>query len=230
MTNSYINPTQPTASEPRYSQDAPAWQDVEIVDVPAVEEPEPAEGAPEPIRIIDEPDPGEATAGDAVIEYTRDHLPVNMGVDTDHSDFTREQAEQLVGDIQEQLYETAKSQKRLHDLIAQAYDGRAWIALGYPAGQIGWNQLCQDKFTADAVRMTVQQRTNLILSFQDDPISNRSPRPRSESARARSGRPSKRRRAPPRSRNRSWARTANATACRSSRRRNASNSTRRSMT
>ena len=174
MTNSYINPTQPTASEPRYSQDAPAWQDVEIVDVPAVEEPDSAEGAPEPIRIIDEPEPGEATAGDAVIEYTRDHLPVNMGVDTNHSDFTREQAEQLVGDIQEQLYETAKSQKRLHDLIAQAYDGRAWIALGYPAGLIGWNQLCQDRFTADAVRMTVQQRTNLILSFQDDPISNRS--------------------------------------------------------
>ena len=53
MTNSYINPTQPTASEPRYSQNEPAWQDVEIVDVPAVEEPEPAEGAPEPIRIID---------------------------------------------------------------------------------------------------------------------------------------------------------------------------------
>ncbi|MFQ9082285.1 MAG: hypothetical protein ACLR4V_07495 [Bifidobacterium bifidum] len=131
-----------------------------------------AEGAPEPIRIIDEPEPGEATAGDAVIEYTRDHLPVNMGVDTNHSDFTREQAEQLVGDIQEQLYETAKSQKRLHDLIAQAYDGRAWIALGYPAGQIGWNRMCQDKFTADAVRLTVQQRTNLILSFQDDPISN----------------------------------------------------------
>ena len=142
MTNSYINPTQPTASEPRYSQNEHAWQDVEIVDVPAVEEPEPAEGAPEPIRIIDEPDPGEATAGDAVIEYTRDHLPVNMGVDTNQSDFTREQAEQLVGDIQEQLYETAKSQKSLHDLIAQAYDGRAWIALGYPAGLIGWNQLC----------------------------------------------------------------------------------------
>ena len=137
MTNSYINPTQPTASEPRYSQNEPAWQDVEIVDVPAVEEPDSAEGAPEPIRIIDEPEPGEATAGDAVIEYTRDHLPVNMGVDTNQSDFTREQAEQLVGDIQEQLYETAKSQKRLHDLIAQAYDGRAWIALGYPAGQIG---------------------------------------------------------------------------------------------
>lgn len=97
-----------------------------------------------------------------------------MGVDTNQSDFTREQAEQLVGDIQEQLYETAKSQKRLHDLIAQAYDGRAWIALGYPAGQIGWNRMCQDRFTADAVRLTVQQRTNLILSFQDDPISNRS--------------------------------------------------------
>ena len=143
MTNSYINPTQPTASEPRYSQNEPAWQDVEIVDVPAVEEPEPAEGAPEPIRIIDEPEPGEVTAGDAVIEYTRDHLPVNMGVDTNQSDFTREQAEQLVGD------------------------------LGYPAGQIGWNQLCQDKFTADAVRLTVQQRTNLILSFQSDGISNR---------------------------------------------------------
>ena len=140
MTNSYINPTQPTTGEPRYSQDAPAWQDVEIVDVPAVEEPDSAEGAPEPIRIIDEPEPGEATAGDAVIEYTRDHLPVNMGVDTNQSDFTREQAEQLVGDIQEQLYETAKSQKSLHDLIAQAYDGRAWIALGYPAGQIGWNR------------------------------------------------------------------------------------------
>ena len=172
MTNSYINPTQPTASEPRYSQNEPAWQDVEIVDVPAVEGPGPAEGAPEPIRIIDEPETGEATAGDAVIEYTRDHLPVNMGVDTNQSDFTREQAEQLVGDIQEQLYETAKSQKHLHDLIAQAYDGRAWIALGYPAGQIGWNRMCQDKFTADAVRLTVQQRTNLILSFQDDPISN----------------------------------------------------------
>ena len=37
MTNSYINPTQPTASEPRYSQNEPAWQDVEIVGVPAVE-------------------------------------------------------------------------------------------------------------------------------------------------------------------------------------------------
>ena len=183
MTNSYINPTQPTTGEPRYSQDAPAWQDSNVFSALAGaervfavmdEEPEPAEGAPEPIRIIDEPEPGEATAGDAVIEYTRDHLPVNMGVDTNQSDFTREQAEQLVGDIQEQLYETAKSQKRLHDLIAQAYDGRAWIALGYPAGQIGWNRMCQDRFTADAVRLTVQQRTNLILSFQDDPISNRS--------------------------------------------------------
>lgn len=234
MTNSYINPTQPTASEPRYSQDAPAWQDVEIVDVPAVEEPDSAEGAPEPIRIIDEPEPGEATAGDAVIEYTRDHLPVNMGVDTNHSDFTREQAEQLVGDIQEQLYETAKSQKRLHDLIAQAYDGRAWIALGYPAGLIGWNRMCQDRFTADAVRLTVQQRTNLILSFQDDPISNVALAAALGVSDRTVGRALKKNKkspkAPPRSRSRSWARMANDTACRSSRRRNASNSTRRSMT
>ncbi len=171
MTNSYINPTADHRRTPIFTGCPRMAQDVEIVDVPAVEA-----GAGRGARPADphhrRAGTGEATAGDAVIEYTRDHLPVNMGVDTNHSDFTREQAEQLVGDIQEQLYETAKSQKSLHDLIAQAYDGRAWIALGYPAGLIGWNQLCQDRFTADAVRMTVQQRTNLILSFQDDPISN----------------------------------------------------------
>lgn len=190
-----------------------------------------AEGAPEPIRIIDEPEPGEATAATRSSEYTRDHLPVNMGVDTNQSDFTREQAEQLVGDIQEQLYETAKSQKRLHDLIAQAYDGRAWIALGYPAGQIGWNRMCQDRFTADAVRLTVQQRTNLILSFQDDPISNRSLAAAlgSQRGHGQEGRQKGEGRRREAETGRGHGRP-NATACRSSRRRNASNSTRRSMT
>ena len=153
-----------------------------------------------------------------------------MGVDTNHSDFTREQAEQLVGDIQEQLYETAKSQKSLHDLIAQAYDGRAWIALGYPAGQIGWNRMCQDRFTADAVRLTVQQRTNLILSFQDDPISNRSLAAALGVSEGTVRKAVKRRRAPPRSRKPVVGADGKRTACRSSRRRNASSSTRRSMT
>ena len=132
MTNSYINPTQPTASEPRYSQNEPAWQDVEIVDVPAVEEPEPAEGAPEPIRIIDEPEPGEVTAGDAVIEYTRDHLPVNMGVDTNQSDFTREQAEQRQqqdiaerdGQQQERLSHRARGSDSRADCRDKRGDGR----------------------------------------------------------------------------------------------------------
>ena len=201
--------------------------------MPAVEEPEPAEGAPEPIRIIDEPEPGEVTAGDAVIEYTRDHLPVDMGVDTNHSDFTREQAEQLVGDIQEQLYETAKSpEKPARPLIAPGHttDARGSPS-DYPAGTDPAGTGCA-RTGSPPTRPSHRPATH-----QPHPSASRTTRsatgpsrPRSESARARSGRPSKRRRAPPRSRSRSWVRTANATACRSSRRRNASSSTRRSMT
>ena len=229
MTNSYINPTQPNTGEPRYSQDAPAWQDVRSSTCPPWRT---GTG-----RGRSRADPHHRRAGTGGGHgRRRGHRiharppTVNMGVDTNQSDFTREQAEQLVGDIQEQLYETAKSQKRLHDLIAQAFTGRAWIALGYPAGLIGWNQLCQDRFTADAVRMTVQQRTNLILSFQDDPISNRSLAAAlgvSEGTVRKAVKKAKGAAAKPKP---VVGADGKRTACRSSRRRNASNSTRRSMT
>ncbi|KFI93187.1 hypothetical protein BISA_1352 [Bifidobacterium saguini DSM 23967] len=172
MTNSYINPTQQSTDKNEYSQEASAMQDVEIVDADLVENDE-EQGAPEPIRIIEQPEPQELTVGDAVIEYAQNTLPVSVGENVFGSRFTREEAEKLIADIQEQLYETAKSQQKLHESINEAFNGRAWIALGYERGEAGWLKMCKEKFTPDAIRFTVQQRTNLVLSFQTDPISNR---------------------------------------------------------
>ena len=82
--------------------------------------------------------------------------------------------------------------------------------------------------------MTVQQRTNLILSFQDDPISNVALAAALGVSDRTVGRALKKNAKSPKGASAKPKPVVGAdgkrTACRSSRRRNASNSTRRSMT
>lgn len=166
MSNSYTNPTLQTTVDGRYPQNPTEDQPVETVEAELV----PDDG--ESIRIVDQDEPGDTTVGDAVIRYAQENIPVDL-TDGDGCRFTREQAEKLISDIQEQFYETAKSMQKLRELINEAYNSQAWIALGYEKGLKGWTRMCRERFTPDMIRLTVQQRTDLVLSMHADPISDR---------------------------------------------------------
>ena len=57
--------------------------------------------------------------------------------------------------------------------MEKAFDGHIWVALGYPEGMKGWIQYCKDNFTSDQIRVTGQQRTDLITGFTPGKITNR---------------------------------------------------------
>ena len=57
--------------------------------------------------------------------------------------------------------------------VEKAFDGHIWVALGYPEGMKGWIQYCKDNFTSAQIRVTGQQRTDLITGFTPGKITNR---------------------------------------------------------
>lgn len=150
------------------------YDDVEVIDADLVEDDTDLD-APEPprpaIQITDD-GAGTESVGDVVVAYT-ETLPVSAAPAGETVSYTREQAQQLMDRIALQMLRVADDQKELHDLILQAWKGQAWIALGYEPGMAGWKRCCEEHFSADAVRMTAQQRTDLVLSFNPGEISNR---------------------------------------------------------
>lgn len=143
---------------------------VEVVDADSLEDPADLD-APEVGRVVPVPQPSEPAPApeevNPVEEFARETLPVNLA-DQSRSLFTKEEAEKLVGEIQEDLLNVMGLQKKLGEEIARAYNGRIWLALGYPKGAAGWKALCKDKFVARALLLSAQERNQIILGISDN--------------------------------------------------------------
>lgn len=87
--------------------------------------------------------------------------------------FTEGEARRLTEEIKVKMLHAAEAQYDLVQTAQRAFDGHIWVALGYEAGMKGWVAYCGDNFTADQIRVTGQQRTDLIMGFDPTKISNR---------------------------------------------------------
>lgn len=152
----------PTSTDPTSGR----YHEPETIDADAILDGDTDDGAaPEPIRIRSTDGEGETNA---VVAYT-DSLPVRLK--DAGCTFSREDAARLFDRIRLRIIQTAESQHELGLLIEQAYDGQAWIALGYPTGMEGWKQCCADQFSTSAMKLTATQRADVILQI-DPAMSN----------------------------------------------------------
>ena len=87
--------------------------------------------------------------------------------------FTEGEAKRLTEEIKVKMLHAAEAQYDLVQTAQRAFDGHVWVALGYERGMKGWIAYCGDNFTADQIRVTGQQRTDLIMGFDPAKISNR---------------------------------------------------------
>lgn len=89
------------------------------------------------------------------------------------TNYTEQKARQATEDIKVKILHTAEAQYDLVHAVEKAFDGHIWVALGYPQGTKGWIAYCKDNFAAEKIRVTGQQRTDLITGFTPGKISNR---------------------------------------------------------
>lgn len=89
------------------------------------------------------------------------------------TNYTEQEARQATEDIKVKILHTAEAQYDLVHAVEKAFDGHIWVALGYPEGMKGWTMYCADNFTSDQIRVTGQQRTDLITGFTPGKITNR---------------------------------------------------------
>lgn len=89
------------------------------------------------------------------------------------TNYTEQEALQTTEDIKVKILHTAEAQYDLVHAVEKAFDGHIWVALGYPEGMKGWTMYCADNFTSAQIRVTGQQRTDLIMGFDVAKISNR---------------------------------------------------------
>ena len=89
------------------------------------------------------------------------------------TNYTEQEARQATEDIKVKILHAAEAQYDLVHAVEKAFDGHIWGALGYPEGMKGWIQYCKDNFTSDQIRVTGQQRTDLITGFTPGKITNR---------------------------------------------------------
>ncbi|RGY77525.1 hypothetical protein DXA22_03740 [Bifidobacterium pseudocatenulatum] len=89
------------------------------------------------------------------------------------TNYTEQEARQATEDIKVKILHTSEAQYDLVHAVEKAFDGHIWVALGYPQGTKGWIAYCKDNFTSDQIRVTGQQRTDLITGFTPGKISNR---------------------------------------------------------
>lgn len=83
----------------------------------------------------------------------------------DECAYTREEAEALTQDLQLKYRDTIEAHYNLIAGVRKAHDGHIWLALGYPQGAAGWKAYCKDNFKASAIKLTREQRDNLILGL-----------------------------------------------------------------
>lgn len=91
----------------------------------------------------------------------------------DETNYTEDEARRVTEELKVKLLHALEAQYDFIQAAEQAFDGHIWVALGYPEGMKGWTMYCADNFAAEKIRMTGQQRTDLITGFTPGKISNR---------------------------------------------------------
>ena len=89
------------------------------------------------------------------------------------TNYTEEEARRVTEDLKVKLLRALEAQYDFVHAAERAFDGHIWVALGYPEGMKGWIAYCADNFAAEKIRVTGQQRTDLITGFTPGKISNR---------------------------------------------------------
>lgn len=120
--------------------------DAEVVDADEILDDAPGLGAPEPIRLIDEPmeddtdevddNPVAALAGTFPVQVK----PLAAG----ESAFNEEEARRRTEELKVKLLHALEAQYDLIQAAQTAFEGHIWVALGYPQGMPGWEAYCKD--------------------------------------------------------------------------------------
>ena len=124
---------------------------------------------PEVVDTGSEVDLADSNPFAAVAENFHEEHPL----DSSETLFTEEEAHRLTEDIKVKVLHAAEAQYDLIQAAQRAFDGHVWIALGYAEGMEGWKAYCADNFTDKQIRLTGQARTDLIMGFDPNKISNR---------------------------------------------------------
>ncbi len=91
----------------------------------------------------------------------------------DETNYTEDEARRVTEELKVKLLHALEAQYDFIQAAEKAFDGHIWVALGYPEGMKGWTMYCADNFAAEKIRLTGQQRTDLITGFTPGKISNR---------------------------------------------------------
>ena len=91
----------------------------------------------------------------------------------DETNYTEDEARRVTEELKVKLLHALEAQYDFTHAAERAFDGHIWVALGYPEGMKGWIAYCADNFAAEKIRVTGQQRTDLITGFTPGKISNR---------------------------------------------------------
>ena len=122
---------------------------------------------------IDDADLVETNPVAALAGNFQDVEPSTRRLAPGETNYTEQEARQATEDLKVKILHAAEAQYDLVHAAQKAFDGHIWIALGYPEGMKGWSQYCADYLTSDQIRVTGQQRTDLIMGFDPNKISNR---------------------------------------------------------
>lgn len=153
--------TSTTPNETQYQENTPTiTPEIEIVDAEVLDDIDDAD--------LVETNPVAALAGNFQDDERTAH-PLAPG----ETNYTEQEARQATEDIKVKILHTAGAQYDLVHAVEKAFDGHIWVALGYPEGMKGWIQYCKDNFTSAQIRVTGQQRTDLITGFTPGKITNR---------------------------------------------------------
>ena len=155
--------TSPASNEARYQEDTPTITpevvDDEVVDAEVLDDIDDAD--------LVETNPVAALAGSFGAG------PVTHPLSPGETGYTREEARRVTEELKVKLLHALEAQYDFIQAAEQAFDGHIWVALGYPKGVKGWTMYCADNFAAEKIRVTGQQRTDLITGFTPGKISNR---------------------------------------------------------
>ena len=151
--------TSTTPNETQYQENTPTITP-EIVDAEVLDDIDDAD--------LVETNPVAALAGNFQDDERTAH-PLAPG----ETNYTEQEARQATEDIKVKILHTAEAQYDLVHAVEKAFDGHIWVALGYPEGMKGWTMYCADNFTSAQIRVTGQQRTDLITGFTPGKITNR---------------------------------------------------------
>lgn len=154
--------TSTTPNETRYQENTPTVTP-EIVNDEVVD----AEVLDDNDADLVETNPVAALAGNFEAKPVMHHLA------SGETNYTEQEACRVTEDLKVKLLHALEAQYDLVQAAQKAFAGHIWIALGYPEGTKGWVAYCKDNFTSEKIRVTGQQRTDLIMGFDPSKISNR---------------------------------------------------------